>query len=235
MPQTPHERQASVNTSSARSARSNRSETTPAVVIVRHGETEWSRTGRHTGRTDVELTRIGEDQARIAGRLIRAVLRGPTPPLVISSPRIRARRTAELAGFLPERITEDAAEWDYGTLEGLTSTEIAQTYPGWTIWSGPIPGGETAAAISIRIDRLLEQARASSRPAIIFSHGHASRCIAARWLDEPVTHGRHFRLDTGAVSALGYEHGRPAMLRWNLDESVVEGPESPTAEIRSTP
>ncbi len=197
--------------------------TAPAVVIVRHGETEWSRTGRHTGLTDVELTPIGEEQARVAGTLIRLILGDSLPGLVISSPRQRAIRTAELAGYSPDKITEDAAEWDYGDLEGLTSAEIGRRYPDWSIWSGPVPGGADAAAMTGRIDRLLGLARAIAAPVLVFSHGHASRCIAARWLAEPVTAGRHYRLDTGAVSALGYEHGRPAILRWNLDSSLMAG------------
>ncbi|MGI8666195.1 MAG: histidine phosphatase family protein [Jatrophihabitans sp.] len=195
----------------------------PAVVLVRHGQTEWSLSGRHTGRSDLPLTEVGQRQARGAGRLIRAVLGGQRPGLVLSSPRQRAWRTAELAGFVPDELTEDAAEWDYGQLEGLTSAEIGQRYPDWTIWTGPVPGGEDGAAVSARLDRLLARVPAGPAPVLVFSHGHASRCLAARWLGEPVTAGRHYRLDTAAVCSLGFEHGRPAILRWNLDKTVTDG------------
>lgn len=195
----------------------------PALVLIRHGETEWSRTGRHTGRTDVELTEIGQGQAIAAGELIRLVIGDAIPSAVISSPRRRALRTAELAGYQPTVVTEDAAEWDYGDLEGMTSTEIQRRFPDWSIWSGPVPGGEDARAVTDRLDRLLSavSANAETGPVLVFSHGHASRCIAARWLDEPVTGGRHYWLGTGAVSSLGLEHERPVILRWNLDKSLV--------------
>jgi probable phosphoglycerate mutase len=195
-------------------------------VLVRHGETEWSRSGRHTGRTDIDLTATGEDQARATGRLIGAVLAGAEPAQVISSPRRRALRTAELAGYRPTEVTEAAAEWDYGSLEGLTSAQIAQRYPGWSIWDGPVPGGEDADAVTKRFDALLTAIsdHRDPGPALVFSHGHAIRCIAARWLAEPVTAGRHYALGTGAVSALGFEREQPVLLRWNLDNSMT-GPQ----------
>jgi probable phosphoglycerate mutase len=193
------------------------------LVLVRHGETDWSRTGQHTGRTDVALTATGEQQAVAAGKLVRRLLAGRPPAVVVSSPRQRARRTAELAGFEPDLVTEDAAEWDYGELEGLSSAEIGQRLPGWSIWDGPVPGGEDAGQVGARLDRLLARLAELVEPAapiLVFSHGHASRCLAARWLGEPVAGGRHYRLDTGAVSSLGYEHGRPVILHWNLDKTV---------------
>jgi broad specificity phosphatase PhoE len=189
----------------------------PALVIVRHGQTEWSRTGKHTGRTDLPLTPTGEQQARSAGATIRAVLADQPPALVLSSPRQRAWHTAELAGYPPDELTEDAAEWDYGELEGLTSAEIAERYPDWSIWTGPVPGGENSEQVSARIDRLLHRAVAVGGPVLVFSHGHASRCLAARWLTEPVGSGQHYRLDTGGLGTLGYEHRRPIILQWNLD------------------
>lgn len=193
----------------------------PALVIVRHGQTEWSATGKHTGRTDVPLTEVGEEQARQAGRIARALLAGRTATTVISSPRQRALRTAELSGFQPSEVSEDAAEWDYGKLEGLTSAEIGQEYPGWTIWSGPVPGGESPEQVSARADAVLAR-RVPQETMIVFSHGHFSRCLAARWLGEPVTSGRFLRLDTGAVSSLGFEHGEPVLLHWNIDSQVVD-------------
>lgn len=207
----------------------------PALILVRHGETEWSRLGRHTGRADIALTDVGERQAVSAGNLVRAVLAGAEPVLVISSPRQRARRTAELAGFAPGLVTEDAAEWDYGDLEGLTSPQIAESQPGWTIWSGQVPGGEDAAAVTARMDRLLATAAIAAEtavgdggtapvgPVVVFSHGHAGRCMVARWLGEPVTSGRHFKLGTGAVSSLGFEHDDPVILHWNLDSTTAGG------------
>jgi broad specificity phosphatase PhoE len=195
----------------------------PSVILIRHGETEWSKSGQHTGRTDVPLTEAGREQARAAGPIIRRLLGAKAPSLVVSSPRRRALDTAELAGFRPQLVDPDAAEWDYGDYEGLTSAEIRQLEPQWTIWSGTVPGGESAAAVTVRIDRLLATVRASQAagPALIFSHGHASRCIAARWLGSPVSQGRHLYLSTGAVSALGHEHQDPAILRWNLDGTVA--------------
>ena len=200
--------------------------TEPALVLIRHGETEWSRSGQHTGKTDIPLTEFGERQARAAGPLIRGVLGPREPVLVFSSPRQRAWRTAELAGFAAEETDEDAAEWDYGDLEGLTTPEIRKQWPDWSVWSGPVPGGEDAAAVSTRFDRLLGTvtdrlaATGRSGPVLVFSHGHAIRCLAARWLGDPVTSGRQFWLGTGAVCSLGYEHGRPVVLRWNVDTSL---------------
>lgn len=186
-----------------------------ALVIVRHGETEWSRSGRHTGRTDLPLTEAGEQQARQAGRLLPELLPDTGRITVVSSPRIRAVRTAELAGYPPDEFTEDAAEWDYGELEGLTTAQICTRFPGWTIWSGPVPGGETGAAVAARADRLLGR-RAAGQTLLVFSHGHFSRCLAARWLGQPAEFGRFLRLDTATVSSLGYEHGNPVVLHWNL-------------------
>jgi probable phosphoglycerate mutase len=191
----------------------------PGLVLVRHGETEWSRSGKHTGRTDVPLTETGERQARLAGRLLGTLLRNAGPVLVLSSPRARALRTAELAGYRPDRLTEDAAEWDYGELEGRTTPEIRRQYPDWSIWSGPVPGGETAPAVSARADRLLAR-RGPGQTLLVFSHGHFSRCLAARWLAQPVEFGRLLRLDTATISALGFEHGGPVVQRWNLDPAL---------------
>lgn len=195
----------------------------PFVVLVRHGETEWSSRGRHTSRTDLHLTRAGEGQAVVAGLLIRRVLGDASPTLVVSSPSVRAVRTAELAGYPPTLVTADAAEWDYGDLEGETSPEIRQRMPGWTIWQGPVPNGESSDQVSERIDRLLARIRGESAgPVLVFSHGHASRCLAARWLGLPVGSGRLLTLSTGAVSALGYEHDEPVVQRWNVDRALAE-------------
>ncbi|MFL6164495.1 MAG: histidine phosphatase family protein [Jatrophihabitantaceae bacterium] len=192
-----------------------------ALVVVRHGETEWSRSGRHTGRADVALTEAGERQARQAGRVIAALLPERGRVSVLSSPRARALHTAELAGYPPAQLTEDAAEWDYGELEGRTTSEIQQRYPDWSIWSGPVPGGETAAEVAARADRLLGR-RTSGQTLLVFSHGHFSRCLAARWLGQPVRFGRFLRLDTATVSSLGFEHGNPVILHWNIGSELAD-------------
>jgi len=178
--------------------------------IVRHGETEWSRDGRHTSTTEVDLTPDGERVARgLAERLD-----GIAFDRVLSSPRTRARRTAELAGFTDVEVDPDLAEWDYGDYEGLTTPQIREQVPGWTVWSEPCPGGETADEVAARLDRVVAQVRRTGR-VLVFSHGHASRVLAARWLGLPPDDGRHFVLDTATVSVLGWERESPAVVRWN--------------------
>ena len=181
------------------------------VWLVRHGETEWSRDGRHTSTTDLPLTPEGE---RVAAG-IRDRLDDDDFSLVLTSPRRRARETAELAGHPEAELDDDLAEWDYGDLEGETSEEIRETYPGWTIWSGPVPGGETAAQVGARLDRVVARCRTAGGRVLVFGHGHSLRGLAARWLELPVTDGRHLRLDTATVSVLGYERETPVVLRWN--------------------
>jgi probable phosphoglycerate mutase len=179
--------------------------------VVRHGETEWSATGRHTSTTDVELTAAGEEAARALG----ARLAGTSFDLVLTSPRARARRTATLAGFADAEVDDDLAEWAYGDYEGVTTATIRETVPGWTVWTHPSPGGETAAKVGRRLDRVVAKVRRHGGRVLVFGHGHASRVLAARWLDQPVAEGRFFRLDTATVSVLGYEHESPVVARWN--------------------
>ncbi len=179
--------------------------------IIRHGETEWSRDGRHTSHTDLGLTTVGEEVAR--GLVDR--LEGVQFDLVLSSPRERARRTAELAGFPGVELDEDLTEWDYGDYEGVTTPEIRETVPGWTVWTHPCPGGEDAADVSERLTRVVARVREHGGRVLVFSHGHASRALAARWLDLPVDHGRLFSLDTATISVLGSERGSPTVARWN--------------------
>ncbi|MHB8506799.1 MAG: histidine phosphatase family protein [Acidimicrobiales bacterium] len=184
------------------------------LLLVRHGETEWSRDGRHTGRTDLELTALGERQAEELRRLLE---RWPAD-VVLSSPLRRARDTAELAGLVPYELDDDLREWDYGDLEGLTSSQIHQTLPGWSIWDGPWPGGEPAEQVGVRADRAIRRALAvdpGQRVALV-AHGHLLRALAARWLGEPVRAGRLLGLDTSAVCELGWEHANPVIRRWNL-------------------
>lgn len=181
------------------------------VWLVRHGETEWSRDGRHTSTTDLPLTDVGR---RVAAGL-RGRLEGLEFSLVLTSPRERARETARLAGYADAEVDDDLAEWSYGELEGLTSVQIQQTHPGWTIWDGPWPGGETPADVRERFDRVVARCRAVDGPVLLFSHGHALRVLAERWLDQPVEEGRHLYLDTATVSVLGDDRGTPVVKRWN--------------------
>jgi probable phosphoglycerate mutase len=179
--------------------------------VVRHGETEWSATGRHTSTTDVELTAAGEEAARALG----ARLAGTSFDLVLTSPRARARRTATLAGFADAEVDDDLAEWAYGDYEGVTTATIRETVPGWTVWTHPSPGGETAAKVGRRLDRVVAKVRRHGGRVLVFGHGHASRVLAARWLAQPVAEGRFFRLDTATVSILGYERETAVVARWN--------------------
>ena len=185
------------------------------LYVVRHGETEWSANGRHTSVTDLPLTARGEQQAKtLVGHLDPADFQ-----LVLSSPRRRARDTAVLAGFTGEhepQLDEDLAEWAYGEYEGRTSPEIHEEVPGWTIWSHPTPGGETADQVAERLDRVVRRVRESGvERALCFAHGHSLRALAMRWLGFDLSLGVHFPLDTSTVSVLGEEKGQPALERWN--------------------
>ncbi|WP_141014631.1 histidine phosphatase family protein [Nocardioides sambongensis] len=178
--------------------------------LVRHGPTEWSEAGRHTSVTDLPLLPSGEDRARaLAGRLAPQRF-----DLVLSSPRRRARRTAELAGFAEAEVDPDLAEWSYGEYEGLTTAQIREQVPGWTIWTHPAPGGESDVEVAARLDRVVRRARGVRRT-LVFAHGHSLRALAARWLGLPVGDGRLLRLDTATVSALGFERETAVVLRWN--------------------
>lgn len=185
---------------------------TQEIWLVRHGETEWSRDGRHTGSSDVPLTPKGEK----AARLLHDALAAERFDEVLVSPRQRARRTAELAGFTDATVTDDVAEWDYGEYEGLTRPQIQEQRPGWTIWADGAPGGESPAEITKRVDRLVGKLRSSGCDRVlVFAHGHVLRCLGARWVEEPVVVGEHLFLDTATISLLGYDRGIPVLLRWN--------------------
>ena len=178
--------------------------------LVRHGPTEWSENGRHTSVTDLPLLPHGEELARgLAGALGEQDF-----ALVLSSPRQRARRTAELAGFAHAEVDDDLVEWAYGDYEGVTTAEIREDVPGWTIWTHPAPGGETADEVSARLDRVVARAREHDRT-LVFAHGHSLRVLTARWLCQPADEGRFFRLDTSTVSVLGFERETPVLLKWN--------------------
>jgi broad specificity phosphatase PhoE len=179
--------------------------------LVRHGETEWSRDHRHTSSTDLPLTDNGVEVARtLAERLA-----GTAFDRVLTSPRKRARRTAELAGFGDAEVDPDLVEWDYGDYEGITTDTIRESVPGWTVWTHPSPGGETAEQVSTRLDRVIATVRAREGRTLVFGHGHALRALTARWIEQPVADGRFFRLDTATVCTLGYERETPVLLRWN--------------------
>jgi len=185
----------------------------PIVVLFRHGETDWSRSGRHTGTTERDLTPRGEREAEA----LAPAASDPRPDLVLCSPLRRARRTAELAGLTPYQVDEDLAEWDYGDFEGRTSAEIHLSVPGWTIWDGPWIGGETSGQVAARADRAIRRILCQppgSRVAVV-AHGHVLRVLAARWLGEPARHGRFLALDTGTVGELGWEHTHRVVRRWN--------------------
>ncbi len=179
--------------------------------LVRHGATEWSKAGRHTSSTDLPLLPEGEEVASGLGER----LRGPDFTQVLTSPLRRARRTAELAGHADAEVDDDLAEWGYGDYEGVTTAEVRKTVPGWTVWTHPTPGGESAEQVGARLDHIVARARAADGPTLVFAHGHSLRVLTARWLGLPATEGRLFRIDTATVSVLGYERESPVVLRLN--------------------
>lgn len=183
------------------------------IWLVRHGETEWSRTGKHTGHTDVPLTDAGRTQATAIGRR----LAGHPFGLVLTSPLGRAADTAAIAGFADATPDPDLLEWDYGELEGRTTPEIREDMPGWTIWDGPWPGAETVDEVGARVDRVLARCLDPSvqGDTLVFSHGHLLRILAARWLREPPVRGRIFALGTATLGILGWEREHPVIETWN--------------------
>ncbi len=191
------------------------------VWLIRHGATEWSESGRHTGRTDIALTAEGEQ----AAAALRPLLADHPFVLALTSPRQRARHTAELAGCDPE-VDPDLQEWDYGDYEGLTTAQIRASDPGWTIWAGAVPGGETGAQVAERADRVIARARSAAAgggDVVLFAHGHLLRVLGARWIGQPAAFGEHLLLGTAARCVLGQERGAPALACWN-DTSHVKGP-----------
>ena len=186
--------------------------TRPDVWLIRHGETEWSRSGRHTGRTDLPLTDAGREAARAVAPALADVPFGA----VLTSPLQRARETCALAG-LADRAepVDDLLEWDYGDYEGRTTADIRGGRPGWTLWRDGCPGGETAADVGARADRVLTRLRAETGPVAVFGHGHMLRTIAARWVGLPAEDGGLLALTTATVSVLGWEREQPVLSRWN--------------------
>jgi probable phosphoglycerate mutase len=186
------------------------------LYLLRHGQTAWSESGQHTGRTDIPLTPAGENRARRAGQLLRQLRPDQPPALVLSSPRSRARRTAELAGLTVDEVTEDLAEWDYGDYEGLTTQQIRETVPQWTVWTHPCPNGETADQVGARATKIIDRVRPVPGDVILVGHGHFSRVLVATWLALPPTAGVHFGLDAAGIASLGDERGIPQIRTLNL-------------------
>ena len=187
------------------------------IYVVRHGETEWTLSGRHTGVTDIPLTKNGRKTAK----LWQPVLAKESFALVLTSPLLRARETCELSGLGDQAdVDADLMEWNYGEYEGLTPRQIRERAPDWMIFADGAPGGETPAQVGVRVDRVIARVRAANGNVAVFAHGHFLRMFAARWLGLPPTGGRHFLLDPGTLSILSYYRGIPAIWRWNAQPPV---------------
>jgi broad specificity phosphatase PhoE len=183
------------------------------IVIVRHGDTEWSRSGRHTSHTDVPLTAAGLRSAQ----KLAAPLAGWEFVLVLSSPMLRARQTCEAAELAGRAVQdEDLCEWDYGDFEGLTTGEIRERKPAWDLWRDGCPGGESPIDVGVRADEVLDGLRATGGDVVVFAHGHFLRVLAARWLELPVSAGARLALDPGSLGVLGHERTTAVLERWNL-------------------
>jgi len=184
--------------------------------LVRHGETEWSRSGAHTGRTDIPLTAAGQENAAAMGRL----LGGRRFALVLTSPLERARETCRLAGYGAEaRIDPNLIEWDYGDYEGRTTSEIQKDVPGWSLWVSGVPHGETVEQVGARAEAVIERALQADGDVALFAHGHVLRILTARWLGLAADAGRLFALGTASMGTLGYERTTRVITRWNLSVS----------------
>ncbi len=183
----------------------------PQLWLVRHGATEWSEAGRHTGRTDVALVPDGEADARaLAPRLAEHRF-----ALALTSPLRRARETAALAGFVDATVDPDLREWDYGEYEGKTTDEIRERVPGWTLWTSDPPGGETAEQVAVRARRVVDRCRDVDGDILLFAHGHVLRVLTAVYLRFDPHAGAQFALDTATLNVLGHEHEYPTLRRWN--------------------
>jgi broad specificity phosphatase PhoE len=187
------------------------------IVLVRHGETEWSRDGRHTGRTDIPLT----DEGRRQAEALRDALSGWNFAAVLTSPLRRAADTCALAGFTDvARSDDDLVEWDYGQYEGMTAAEIRTQRPGWNIWKDGVQGGETLDDVAQRAGRVIVAVTAIAGDVALFAHGHVLRILTARYLEMPAQAGQRFVLRPAAPSVLGHEHEWRALLSWNLEPSA---------------
>ncbi len=186
---------------------------TQLICLIRHGETEWSLSGQHTGATDIPLTEIG----RRVAKLLAPVMAKETFALVLTSPLGRARETCKLAGLADRaEVDRDLIEWNYGEYEGLTPKQIHERAPEWMLFTDGCPGGEVADQVGARVDRVIKKIRAIQGHVALVAHGHVFRVFAARWLGLPATAGCHFLLDTATLSVLSYYRGVPAFKRWNV-------------------
>lgn len=184
------------------------------IWLIRHGETEWSRSGKHTGRTDVPLTEAGKQR----GLALREILAKQDFALVLTSPLSRARETCQLAGLGGRaQVTNDLLEWNYGVFEGRTTPEIRQEIPGWSIWKTDVPSGESVEDVAVRASRVIEIASAQGGNVALFAHGHVLRILTACWLGLEPQAGRLFALDTGGIGILAYEHETRVIRAWNRD------------------
>ncbi|MDK0519632.1 histidine phosphatase family protein [Streptomyces sp. ML-6] len=189
----------------------------PRILLARHGQTEWSVRGNHTGRTDIPLLDTGRAGAKLLGERLHRRPWAEIPDLEVrTSPLLRAGETCALAGFGDRAEPWDALlEWDYGAYEGMTPAEIKAIRPDWFIWRDGVPQGETLAELSARADEIVEWARSADRDVLVFAHGHILRALGARWLGEDVSFAARIRLDPTSLSVLGWAYGAPAMERWN--------------------
>jgi len=186
----------------------------PQIVLVRHGETEWSKNGKHTSFSDIPLTLEGERQAAS----LKKELGDWDFKLVLCSPRMRAKRTCDLSGLLDRaEITDDLTEWNYGDYEGITTKEIRKSDPTWTVFTNPTPGGETPDQVAQRCDRVIARAKAVNDDVVLFAHSHVLRVLIARWLELSPVEGRHFVLQTGTLNILSYEHESTVLISLNAE------------------
>ncbi|MFD7875515.1 histidine phosphatase family protein [Streptomyces sp. NPDC059766] len=189
----------------------------PRILLARHGQTQWSLSGKHTGRTDIPLLDEGRRGAELLGERLRgAPFYGLPGAEVRTSPLVRARETCDLAGFGDRARTWDTLmEWDYGAYEGMTPAEIQAVRPGWLIWRDGVPQGESLAQVTARADEVVSWAREEDRDVLVFAHGHILRSIGARWLGLPIAFAARIRLNPTSLSALGWAYGEPAIESWN--------------------
>jgi broad specificity phosphatase PhoE len=191
------------------------------LLLLRHGETEWSLSGQHTGSTEIDLTENGRTQAKLAGGVLKGL--ALDDPVVISSPRQRAVVTAELAGLVVDETSPLLAEWDYGQYEGVTTEKIREAVPDWLVWTHGCPGGESVAQVSERADQAIAMAlrHLESHDVVFVSHGHFSRAVITRWVELPLVEGRRFGMRTGSVAMCGFEHGIRQLLALGLTGQTV--------------
>ncbi|MFD4760376.1 histidine phosphatase family protein [Streptomyces sp. NBC_00846] len=189
----------------------------PRILLARHGRTEWSVKGKHTGRTDIPLLDTGREGAKLLGERLHRRPWTDLPGLEVrTSPLLRAKETCDIAGFADRAEPWDALmEWDYGAYEGMTPAQIKAIRPDWFIWRDGVPEGETLAELSARADEIVDWARSADRDVLVFAHGHILRALGARWLGEDVSFAARIRLDPTSLSVLGWAYGAPAIERWN--------------------